>query len=143
MTGRQVIPVKQAFTLQELAAFMEEHWDKAAYSDFKVGRPTPGSIEEFIVLPATDQHCVIAFSRKPGLFSRKSRVVLSVCQPLEGAARALARSIPTGSNVVLGAVKIGEVRTAEQDRKGPAEQILLRYTAHMKDLLTKAGLTAE
>ena len=53
MIGRQVILINKPLTLLELEQIMQDNWDKEQYGNFKIGKPTPASIEEYIVLPAT------------------------------------------------------------------------------------------
>ena len=76
MIGRQVIPTKKAFALAELEQFMQEHWDKNEYNNFFIGKSTPASVEEYILLPATQRFMVIVYSRKgSGLFSKEDKVM--------------------------------------------------------------------
>ena len=80
MIGRQVIKTNRAFTLEELEQFMQEHWDKEQYNSFIIGRPTAASVEEYILLPATERFMVIVYARKAGgLFNKENKVILSVC----------------------------------------------------------------
>lgn len=140
MIGREVILTNRAFTLEELYAFMEEHWDKEGYSGFTLDRPTAASVERYILLPATQRHLVIVYPRAAGgLFNKENKVILSVAQTKEGAAESLLRSIPTGGRIIAGAVKIGSVMSQEADRKGPAQDALIMYTEHMKAILGEAG----
>lgn len=106
MVGRRVIKTNHAFTLEELEQFMQEHWDKEQYNDFIIGRPTPASIEEYILLPATERFMVIVYARKAGgLFSKENKVVLSVCDTPEGMKQDIARSIHS-HNAFFGAWKL-------------------------------------
>lgn len=142
MIGRQVIKTNKAFTLKELEQFMQEHWDKAQYNRFAIGRPTAASIEEYILLPATDRFMVIAYPRKAGgLFNKDNKVILTVCNTPTGAEQEIYRSIHS-HNVFFGAWKIKTTMSMEEERKGPAEEILQKYTAHMKDLLKTSGYIA-
>ena len=142
MIGRQVIKTNRAFTLEELEQFMQEHWDKEQYGEFTCGRPTAASIEEYIMLPATERYMVIAYARKAGgLFSRDNKVILSVCDTPKGAIANLLRSVHTGSAVVS-SYQLGKVLSAEQERRGPAEEQLQKYAAHMRDILGAAGYIA-
>ena len=135
MIGRQVIKTKRAFTLEELYEFMNEHWDKEQYNDFMIGRPTVASIEKYILLPATERFMVIAYSRKAGgLFNKDNKVILSVCNTPEGAKQDLIRSIHS-HNVFFGAWKVGTTMSMEAERKGPAEEALQYYAAHMREIL--------
>ena len=139
MIGRQVIKTNRAFTLEELDQFMQEHWDTAQYNHFVIGRPTAASVEKYILLPATTRFMVIAFPRRAGgLFSRDNKVVLSVCDTPKGAEMEIFRSIHS-HNVFFGAWKINKTLSMEEERKGPAEDALQKYTAYMKTLLQAAG----
>ena len=141
MIGRQVIPTNKAFTLTELEQFMQENWDKEQFNDFVIGRPTAASVEEYILLPATERFMVIAYSRKAGgLFSKDNKVILTVCDTPKGAAQDVFRSIHS-HNVFFGALKVQTTMSMEEERKGPAEEILQKYAAHMKQLLDRAGYT--
>ena len=139
MIGREVIQTNRSFTPEELYAFMEEHWDKEKYNDFVLGSPTPPNAKLYVMLPATSRHLVIVYSRDKGLFSKEKKVVLSVAMTSSGAMESMARSIPTGSNVFAGALKIGSVISQEEDRKGPAQEALLIYAEYMRSLLKEAG----
>ena len=55
MVGRQVILTNRPFTLEELHDFMKDHWDVNEAGEFVIGRPTQASIEEYILLPATQR----------------------------------------------------------------------------------------
>lgn len=139
MIGRQVILTNRAFELKELEAFMLEHWNKEEFNDFFIGKPTPASVEEYILLPATQRFMVIAFSRKAGgLFNKDNKVILSVCDTPAGVGDRLLSSIPS-KNAIFGIWKISETMDIEKERKGPAEEVLLKYTEHMTQLLTEAG----
>ena len=138
MIGRQVIKTNKEFTLEELHRFMKEHWDTEQYNHFIIGRPTSASVEKYILLPATGRFMVIVFPRKAGgLFSKDNKVVLSVCDTPEGVKQDLVRSIPS-NNAFFGAWKISTTMSMEEERKGPAEDTLQKYTAYMKELLSAA-----
>lgn len=139
MIGRQVITVNRSFTLKELEQFMAQNWNKAEYNDFFIGKPTPASIDEYILLPATNRFMVIVYPKKAGgLFSKDNKVVLTVCDSPAGVRSRLITSIPT-ENAFFGLFKISETLSTEKERKGPAEDVLQKYTAYMKQLLTNAG----
>ena len=143
MIGRQVIEVKEPMTLQELAEFMEANWDKEAYGDFTVGRPTSISIEEYILLPATYRFLIIVYPRAAGgLFNKTNKVILSTADTPESAKMAVAEYMPSG-NAILKLWQTSSVLSSEKERKGPAEEALQLYTAHMKDILRKNGLIKE
>lgn len=140
MVGRQVIITKRAFTLTELEEFMRERWDTENYNDFCIGKPTPASIEEYILLPSTEHYIVCAYSRKPGIFSKKCKVILITADTPAGMRDKFFTSVKS-SNIFFGAWKISKTMSLEKERKGPAEENLLRYSEYMKSLLSAAGLT--
>ena len=85
MIGRQVIPINKSITLQELEQLMQEHWDKEQYGNFRIGRPTRASVEEYILLPATQRFLIIVYPRAAGgLFSKENKVILSTADTPEG-----------------------------------------------------------
>lgn len=139
MIGRQVIKTNRAFTLEELEQFMQEHWDTEEYNEFVIGKPTAASVEKYILLPATQRFMVIVFPRKAGgLFNKDNKVVLSVCDTPKGLEQDILRSVHS-HNIFFGAWKISATMSMEDERKGPAEDTLQKYTAHMKELLRGAG----
>ena len=140
MIGRQVIPISKSITLQELEQLMQEHWDKEQYGNFKIGRPTRASIEEYILLPATLRFLIIVYPRAAGgLFSRENKVILSTADTPEGAMLGVAEYFPTKGPLTK-LWQTGSVLSAEKERKGPAEEVLQACTAHMRDILKKSGL---
>ena len=140
MIGRQVIPISKSITLQELEQLMQEHWDKEQYGNFRIGRPTKASIEEYILLPATQRFLVIVYPRAAGgLFSKENKVILSTADTPEGAMIGIAEYFPTKGPLTK-LWQTGSVLSAEKERKGPAEEVLLACTAHMRDILKKSGL---
>ena len=141
MIGRQVIVTNRAFTLQELYDFMRERWDTEQYGEFVLDRPTKASIEQYILLPATPRFLVIVFPRAAGgLFNKENKVVLSVADTPAGAKEGLATALPT-HNLFVGIEKISSTMSTEKERKGPAEDALQFYAAHMRELLEQAGYT--
>lgn len=128
MIGRQVIKTGRTWKdKEELFEFMNEHWDKEEYGDFFIGRPTPGSLFEYICLPATNRFMVI-------VYPKKDKIVLSTCDAPEGLRSRLVQSIPTRGNIITGAIAMSELYSYEKERKGPAEEVLQAYTAYMKEL---------
>lgn len=140
MIGRQVILINKAITLQELEQIMQEHWDREQYGSFRIGRPTPASIEEYILLPATARFLIIVYPRKAGgLFNKENKVVLSTADTPQGAEIAIAEYFPTKGPLTK-LLQTGSVLSAEKERKGPAEEVLQACTAHMKEILKQNGL---
>lgn len=140
MIGRQVIPISKSITLQELAQLMQAHWDKEQYGNFRIGRPTRASVEEYILLPATQRFLIIVYPRAAGgLFSKENKVILSTADTPEGAMLGVAEYFPTKGPLTK-LWQTGSVLSAEKERKGPAEEVLQACTAHMRDILKKSGL---
>ena len=140
MIGRQVIVINKTLSLQELEQFMQENWDKEQYGDFKIGKPTSISVDEYILLPATQRYLVIVYPKAAGgLFNKDNKIVLSVADTPAGAQEAFFEYIPTKGPLVS-LWQTSKVMDAEKERKGPAEEVLQSYTAHMKDILSKNGL---
>ena len=140
MIGRQVIPISKSITLQELEQLMQEHWDKEQYGNFRIGRPTRASVEEYILLPATQRFLIIVYPRAAGgLFSKENKVILSTADTPEGAMLGVAEYFPTKGPLTK-LWQTGSVLSAEKERKGPAEEALQACTAHMLDILKKSGL---
>jgi len=105
-----------------------------------IGRPTKASIEEYILLPATHRFLIIVYpGAKGGFFNKDNKVILSLADTPEGAQTAIAEYFPTRGPLTK-IWQTGSVLSAEKERKGPAEEILQAYAAHMRDILQKNGL---
>ena len=140
MIGRQTLEINKSITLEELYQIMENNWDKEKYNNFFLGRPNPVSIEEYVCLPATERFMVIAYPRKGGkLFSKKDKVVLTICDTPNSMKKQIISSIAP-DNVFLLAYQISEAKTKNAERKGPTEEVLQGYTAHMKQILEEENL---
>ena len=140
MVGRQVLTINKAFTLNELEQFMQENWNKEEYSDFRIDKPTKLSVDEYILLPATQRFLVIVYPKAAGgFFNKDNKIVLSVADTPGGAERAFAEYIPTKSPI-FSLWQTSQVLSADKERTGPAEEVLQAYTAHMKEILAKHGL---
>ncbi|MBO6047945.1 MAG: hypothetical protein J6P61_09420 [Erysipelotrichaceae bacterium] len=140
MIGRQVLTIKKAITLQELEQIMQKNWDKEQYGHFVIGKPTKASIEEYILLPATRRFLIIVYPRAAGgLFSKENKVILSTADSPEGAKIAIAEYFPTRGPLTK-VLQTKSVLSSEKERKGPAEEALQAYTAHMREILDKQGL---
>lgn len=129
MIGRQVIKSGRTWKdKEELFEFMQENWNKEEYGDFFIGKPTVGSFAEYICLPATRRFMVI-------VYPKKEKVVLTVCDAPQGLESRLIQSIPHQGRIITSAVTLIELGSYEQERKGPAEEVLQGYTAYMKEIL--------
>lgn len=141
MIGRQVIVTNKTFTLEELNQFMNKYWDKKLYCDFSVGKPTPASFENYIMLPATKRFMVIAYARNAGgFFNKKNKIILSVCSTPQGAAEMFTSGLPSHS-IIYAAWSISNTMSSEKERQGPAEEVLQKYTVYMRELLKQHGYT--
>ena len=139
MVGRQVIITNRDFSLEELKEFMDLYWDKEKYNEPVIGRPTKMSVEEYILLPATDRFLTIVYPRSAGgFFSKENKVILSTAENPAGALEAFANYVPV-NNAITKIAQTARVLNTEKERKGPAEEVLQLYTAHMKALLGKHG----
>ncbi|MCQ2738322.1 MAG: hypothetical protein MJ224_06910 [archaeon] len=140
MIGRQTIKINKSIELEDLYQIMEKKWDKEEYNNFFLGRPTPASIEEYICLPATQRFMVIAYPRKGGkLFSKNDKVVLSICDTPASMKNQILSSLAR-DNVFTLAYQISEAKSKNDERKGPTEETLQRYTAYMKQILEEENL---
>ena len=74
-----------------------------------------------------------------GFFSKENKVILSTADSPEGAQIAVAEYFPT-RGPLFKIWQTSSVLSAEKERKGPAEEVLQAYTAHMKEILKKNGL---
>ena len=129
MIGRQVIKTGRTWDSKEqLFEFMEANWNKEEYGDFFIDKPTLGSFAEDICLPATNRFMVI-------VYPKKEKVILSVCDAPAGLQSRLVQSIPHQGRLITSAITLAELGSYEKERKGPAEEVLLGYTAYMKELL--------
>ena len=141
MKGMQTILTNRAFTLEELDAFMREHWDTEPYSEFQIGKPTPLAAAQAIMLPATPHFVVLAAPvAAGGLFSRKNKVMLSTAKNEAGFSKSLASSLLMSTSA--GAAGLAASMPIKREASDPAEEILLKYTEYMRELLGKAGYLA-
>lgn len=139
MIGRQTIQVNRPITDDEILYIMQQKWDTLQYNSFAKGKPTPASIDEFIMLPATARYMVIVYAAKKNVFNKEDKVVLSVCQTAEGFKDGLLAALPT-HNMIIGAYQISKTMSSKKERKGPAEDVLQIYTEYMRKILTECGL---
>ena len=129
MIGRQVIKSGRTWeSKEELFEFMEANWNKEECGDFFFGRPTAGSVAEYICLPATNRFMVI-------VYPKKEKVILTVCDAPAGLQSRLVQSIPHQGRIITSAITLAELGSYEKERRGPAEEVLQGYTAYMKELL--------
>ena len=73
------------------------------------------------------------------LISKDNKVVLTVADTPAGAQDSLFEYLPVRGPLTK-LKQTSSVLNSEKERKGPAEEALQAYTAHMKDILAKNGL---
>lgn len=139
MRGREVIPVTRRLSLDELEQFMRQHWNQEEYGTFRKGKPTPASIEEYILLPATERTMVIVYPRGGGIFSKGDKVVVTVCDSPEGAALLAASAIPV-KNAFFRIAQTVHVVKRSKEFKGEAADMVEAYATYLRTLLEEAGL---
>ena len=143
MKGLDSFEIKKEMTLDELAAFMEEHWDKEEYNDFFVGHPTaPNSGIRYVVLPATERYCVIIYPKCRGAFSKKNLIKASCTYTSSGQKKMVdrgARAVPYNSTYAR-MQRSKNMRELGKELRGDADAIMRRYMDHLKELLKEAGL---
>lgn len=132
MIGRQVIKLRNYYTLAELKAKVDA-FGAPETEECTIGRPTGVSVEEYLLIPATEHYMVAAIMRRPGLFSRTDRLVLFVCDTVAGALNHAATSVRTKS-ILLGYKQIKLTLSLEEERKGPAEATLLAVADCMREI---------
>ena len=123
MKFRNVIEINRTLTLQELEAFMQQHWDKTVYNEFAVGRPAAGAFKDYIMLPATER-CVVC------TWPDKGKVFLQEMTNPEG------QMDLAGSLVMHGYGRMGMVG----EMRGVAAQAGELYAAYLESLFAEAGM---
>lgn len=139
MRGREVIPVTRRLSLDELEQFMRQHWNQEEYGTFRKGKPTPASIEEYILLPATERTMVIVYPRGGGIFSKGNKVIVTVCDSPEGAALLAATAVPV-KNAFFKIAQTAHVVSRSKEFRGEAADMVEAYAAYLRTLLEEAGL---
>lgn len=143
MIGRQVLITNKGFEKDELFEYLKSKWNEEEYVLPTFGKPTAASLDEYIILPASSRYLVIIYPKKAGgLFNKKNKIVLTVCDSPQGAIDKIAASAPSRS-VIGDVIKLGATLSQEQERKGPAEESLLKYTEYVKGILNADGLLLE
>ncbi len=128
MIGRQTIELRRKWDLEELRSYLEPRWDES------IG-PAPKRYEkmvigDYLVLPATPRFVVLLYPNRKG-------VVLITYPGVEGWATQILSTIPARS-IVSGYYKISAVLDKERERKGPAEEMLLKYAGIVGSILKEA-----
>lgn len=137
--GREVIPINRKLTLDELEQFMMEHWDRSRFGEFQRGKPTPASVEEYLILPATEKTVVIVYPRGGGALSRKNKVIVTVCDSALGASILAASSLPS-ENVFYNIAKTKVSWDRAREFRGVGADMVEAYAAYLGQLLAEAGL---
>jgi len=140
MFGRRIVTTNRPFTIFELYEFMEQRWDKDSDGAYFVGRLTPMSRKDYIILPGTEKYLIYVFPRPASGLRRKHSVVFSLAFTESGRYDTVSNDT-TAKSVLLGAVTFNRSVLEESVHKDPAKQALRRYAASMKRLLSEAGYT--
>lgn len=127
--GREVIPVDFTWTKEEMLKFMDENWDQSKYGEYKLGRPQPASIEEYICLPATENCAIITYPRK-------KKIIFSVCDNSNGLVNLSVSALPTG-NAIARIYQSSLVINRAKEMRGPAAEVCELYANYMRELLKK------
>lgn len=127
MKGRQVIKVRLPWEMDTLFDFLKSRWDTEKYPEPKLIRPTAITPKDYILLPATFRYCVL-------IYPAKEKVVLITYPTEEGWKEQFACSMHSKS-IIFGAWQISKDLDREKERKGPAEEVLLKYTEYVRTLL--------
>ena len=138
MFGRRSVTTNKEFTIFELYEFMEKHWDKEADGAYTVGRLTPMSKKDCIMLPGTDRYLIYVFPRPAKGLRRKPDIVFSLAYTQSGRYDTVSNDT-TMKSILLGAVTFNRTALQESVHKDPAKAALRHYAANMKRLLAEAG----
>lgn len=132
MIGRQVLKLRNYYSLQELKERADAFGARET-EECRIGRPTAASIEEYLLIPATEHYLVAAIMRRSGFFSRSNRLVLFVCDTVSGVLDHAVTSVRSKS-ILLGCKQLRLTHSLEEERKGPAEATLLAVTDCMREI---------
>lgn len=125
--GREVIKVDFTWTLEQLYEFMTENWNTEEYNEFKIGKPTPASIEEYVCLPATEHCLVIAYPRK-------GKIIFTVADNIAGLKLMVASAAHT-KNAIGRIYQSSLSINRAKEMKGPAAEACEVYADYMRGLL--------
>ena len=143
MKGMDSFEIKQPMTLAELASFMEEHWDKEQYNDFFVGNPTSESApDQYVILPATENYCVLVYPKSGGLFKKTDKIKLACAYTPDGAKKLVWKGASRAKyeTVFDKAKKAKNAKELNDEMQGPGDEMLRSYSACLKKLMQEAGL---
>ncbi|MBO4568737.1 MAG: hypothetical protein J5674_01965 [Candidatus Methanomethylophilaceae archaeon] len=130
MKGKQVIPTAKRWEFDELMEYLQSRWDEG-FSPKPVKFDHRPVIGTYMVLPGTRRFCVMIYVNAKG-------VVLITYPTDEEFAIRLIDDIP-GKSTLAGIAALSRCFDREKDRKGPAEEMLLKYTEYVRSLLEEDG----
>ena len=107
---------------------MEAHWDKEKYNPFLRGNPDHSGNREYIILPATCYHIVLAYMRQ-------KKITLITYRAASNLTTELANLVPSDSILYGNMLKSRELNV-EQDYNETAEEALKQYTEYFRRLLS-------
>ena len=138
MFGRRKVITNRSFTVFELYEFMEQYWDKETDGAYSVGRLTPMSRTDYIMLPGTDRYLVYVFPRPAKGLRRRNSIVFSLAFTESGRYDTV-RNDTSVKSILLGAFTFNRTALEENIHKDPAKQALRKYVSAMKRLMADAG----
>ena len=145
MKGLDSFEIKREMTLQELATFMEEHWDKEEFGSFYVGDPKDPNLDtktKYIVLPATEGWCVIIYPKSGGLLKKKNQIKAACTYTSAGAMKLVEHGRKIGKYHGV-SDEIKDARNAKelnQEMNTVADGIMRAYMEYLKNLMGFEGL---
>lgn len=135
MIGREVIETEKEYDASSLYNLFCKHWDYEKYGSFEMGNPSLVPVEEYVCIPATDHFMIIVYGRKSGwFFSKKNKVILTVCENEKGQAERFNTIDFSGRNP-----RYDITSMLEEERIGPAQDKLIDYTLYVADILYEDG----
>ena len=142
MKGLDSFEINREITLEELAQFMEAHWNKEEYGTFRVGDPMGADTKtKYIVLPASEGWCVIIYPKTGGMFKKKTQIKAACTYTSEGAAKLVEHGNKIG-RVQTTSEKIKEAKNAKelnQEMNTVADGIMRQYMDYLRELMKQAG----
>ena len=143
MKGLDSFEINRSLTLDELALFMQSHWNKEEYGDFIVGDPLGADTKtKYIVLPATEGWCVIIYPKTGGVFKKKNLIKAACTYTSDGAMKL----VEHGSKIWQYQTTVDKIKDAKnakelnQEMNTVADGIMRQYMEYLKHLMTQAGM---
>ena len=140
MKGMDSFETTREMTLDELAQFMDEHWDRDQYNDFKVGHPTAANAkDQYIILPASENWCVIIYPKTGGLRKKKYEIKLACTYTTPGATKLLEREHSVFRKKTVDVKRAKNAVNLNKEMQTVADEALRIYSDYLKQLMREAG----